>query len=79
MNEPKEYRGHWQNVKWTNTKNKESEPYVTYCGRRFKINDFTNFCGASEHYTYQEGYCVYLLEMDEYGERARVTYCPPSW
>lgn len=77
----REHKGHWQNVKWTcpRNPNKESEPYLTYCGRKFKLNDFTNWGGASEHYTYQEGHTVYYVELDECGDRGRITYCPPSW
>ena len=81
MAENKEFHGHWQNIKWTCPKNpnKESVPYVTYRGRRFNVSDFTNWGGMGEHYTYQDGYTVYYLEVEDGGERARVTYCPPSW
>jgi len=68
-----EHKGYWQGIKFT--RGKESRPYVTYQGCRFYVDQFTNWCGASEHYTYSIGLAVYILEVDSRGEKARVTMC----
>lgn len=81
MAKTKEYKGHWQNIKYTSPRNPEAEskPYLTYQGRRFYVDQFNNWGNPNTPYTYQEGYTCYILEIDEYGERGRITYCPPSW
>lgn len=78
---PKEYKGHWQNIKWTCPKNEqeESKPYVTYQGRKMYLDEFSNWGNPHAPFTKQDGYTVYVLDIDEYGDRARVTYCPPLW
>ena len=77
----KEHKGHWQKIKYTLPKDldKECRPYVTYQGRRFYVDQFTNWGNPGAPYTYSEGYAGYILEVDSRGEKARVTYCPPTW
>lgn len=68
----KEIKGRWQRIKYTNPTNKDSEPYLTFRGRRFYLKNFWR--NLDNTFSCTEGLICYVLEIKD-DEHGRIICC----